>query len=65
MSVLTGLLVFVLVVAVLLSRGRPAAFLGCLCLLSLGCVIMLSSLKGFLRPTSWQGLRPRGAPEPE
>ena len=64
MSVLTGLLAFVLVVAVLASRGRPMAFLGCLFLLGLGCVITLSSLKGFVRSTSRQGLRPRGAPEP-
>ena len=35
MSVLTGLVLLVLVAAVLLSKGRPAAFLGCLCLLGL------------------------------
>jgi hypothetical protein len=52
MSLLTGLVMFVLVLAVLLSKGRPAAFLGCLCLLGLGCVIGLSSLKGFVRPTA-------------
>jgi hypothetical protein len=51
MSLLTGLVVFVLILAALVSKGRPAAFLGCLCLLGLGCVIALSSLKGFVRPT--------------
>ncbi|AWN43636.1 hypothetical protein U8607_11135 [Methylobacterium durans] len=49
MSILTGFAAFVLVAAILLSRGRPAAFLGCLCLLGLGCVIALSSLKSFVR----------------
>ncbi|WP_336489876.1 hypothetical protein [Methylobacterium nigriterrae] len=49
MTVLFGLVVFVLMLAVLASKGRPTAFLGCLCLLGLGCVIALSSFKGIVR----------------
>lgn len=52
MSVLTGLVVFVLVVAILLAKGRPTAFLGCLCLLGLGFVIAFSSLKNLVCPSA-------------
>ncbi|MER2263572.1 hypothetical protein [Methylobacterium oxalidis] len=52
MTVMIGLAAFVLVVAALLSGGRPAAFLGCLCLLGLGCVIAVSSLRGLARSSA-------------
>ncbi len=60
---LIGLLAFVLVVVVLVFRDRSTDFLGYLCLLGLGCVITLSTRKGFVSAPSWQGFRPKGAPE--
>ena len=49
MSVSTGLLLGLVVLAALTARGRPASFLGFFCLLGLGCVIATASLLSFVR----------------
>ena len=40
---------FLLWVAIVLAKGRPGPFLGCLCLIGLGCVVALSSVLGLIR----------------
>jgi hypothetical protein len=51
MNVLTGLAVFVVVLAALLAQGKPGHFLGFFCLVGLACMVAVSGLIGLLRPS--------------